>query len=98
MTKLNFTPRQITHAIVTKVKPEQSHGSKEINHWYCLDGKRLFRVTVPKIHGEMGTGTVKRIIQSLKLPNEQFSELVSCHMSGRDYEDSIRDKIANGTL
>lgn len=96
----NVKPRDLDRAIQDKVKPQERRASKEVNYWYCLDGKRLFRITKPKVHsgGSVPIGTLNQIRQNLKLSADQFSDLVNCPMSGAAYEALIRQKVQDGRL
>ena len=100
MAALNFSPRDVNQAIEAKLRPERRSGGKEINLWYRLDGKRLFRVTTPKTHSgsAVPAGTLNQIVKSLKVSKDQFSDLVRCPLSGTDYETLIRNKIKAGQL
>ena len=63
----------------------------ELNGWYCLGGKKVLRVTIPKGHSkELGSGTVRRIIGNLRLNSTEFKNLYNCPMSGKDYEAKVR--------
>ena len=71
-----------------------------MNYWYHLDGKRLFRVTTPKVHqgSSVPPGTLNQIKLSLKLSTSEFRDLVGCHLSGPGYDALIRKKVAEGKL
>lgn len=74
-------------------------GGSERTGWYALDGIKLFRVTIPKIHkNDVTTGTANSIRNQLKLTGPQFGDLLRCPMSGSDYEQLIREKLANGSI
>src|SRR5262249_38650553 len=94
-----FSPRKVSRAIQQKLKPEMRSG-KEIQAYYVLDGKKLFRITLLKEHAAdaIRPGTLNKIIQSTRLTKLQFVELVECPMTGSAYEKLIRQKIADGTL
>jgi hypothetical protein len=95
----SFRPREISQAIQSKLKPDMRAG-KEIQAYYVLDGKRLFRVTLLKEHSasSIRPGTLNQIIKSLHLSRPQFADLVNCPMTGSDYETIIRQKLDAGTL
>lgn len=97
---LDVKPRELTRVIDDKVKPQEFRSGKESNYWYCVDGKRRFRVTVPKVHhgSSVPTGTLNQIRKSLQLTSQQFSELVSCSLSGPAYATLIKRKIDEGIL
>lgn len=65
---------------------------KEPTGWYCLDGKKVLRVTITNVHGSdtLSIGIAGKLKNSLKLDREEFLMLYECPMSGRDYEKKIR--------
>jgi hypothetical protein len=97
---LNVKPRDLQRAINEKVRPEERRAGSEMNYWYCLDGKRLFRITIPKVHrgSSVPPGTLNQIKRSLKLSMSEFSDLVRCPLSGPAYEALIRQKVAEQKL
>lgn len=97
---LNVKPRELQRVINEKVKPEERRAGSEMNYWYRLDDKRLFRVTTPKVHqgSSVPTGTLHQIRSSLKLSTNEFADLVRCPMSGSDYEALIRKKVEEQRL
>ena len=99
MARLNFSPRDVNHAIETKVPGERRLRS-EAHYWCILDGKRLFRVTIPKVHSvsSVPPGTLNQIVKSLKLSKPQFGEFVRCPMTGGDYEAFLREKAKAGQI
>ncbi len=97
MGRLNFNPRQVDSAIRKKLQLETRSGREETG-WYMLDGKKLFSVTLPKIHGVLKPGTAKSIMSDVKLGADQFDQLVRCPMTGSDYKVTIRAKVEEGIL
>jgi hypothetical protein len=67
-------------------------GGKERTGWYCLDGKKVLRVTMTNVHGSdtLSIGVATKLKNSLKLDREELKMLYDCPMSGRDYENKIR--------
>ena len=65
---------------------------KELNGWYYINGKKVLRVTIPKGHGgtNLSPRVALRIMNNLKTNREEFGNLYECPMSGRDYEEKIR--------
>ena len=64
--------------------------------WYCLDGKKVLRVTMPNVHGgsgSMSTGFLKQIKNQLMVNFEQFGNLVACPLSADEFEAIIREKL-----
>jgi hypothetical protein len=97
MGKLNLDPRKVTRALQTKLRLSVSSG-KELQGWYCLDGKKVLRVTLPHDHGTLPPGTANAIRNELKLDHEQFARLVQCPMKASDYEALIRTKMDAGKI
>ena len=97
MGQLNFGKRECARA-VEKIGGKR-RTTKESNAWYMLDGRRLFRVTIPKGKaGDFAIGTKKNIVNQFRLTNEQFGQLHECTLSGTDYESLIRAKMAEGKI
>jgi hypothetical protein len=64
-----------------------------------IDGKAVLRVTLPKIHAsDIFEGTLQEIRKQLALTKAEFDRLISCPMTGPEYEDLIRQKLQTGTL
>ena len=95
---LNITTKQL-EAIVGKLSLDPPKSRRRAPHpvyWYCLDGKKTLRVTLPNIHG--GSGSVSppflsRIRDNLKLDSGQFEDLVECPLTAEDFERIIRAKL-----
>lgn len=95
---LNFSHREVTRALTNKVRLS-FRGGKERNAWYELDGVARLRVTAPKSHrGGVTPGTLKQIRNDLRLSTSQLGDLIRCPLSGRDYEQLVRQKIEEGQL
>ncbi|MDP2949271.1 MAG: hypothetical protein Q8P22_07010 [Chloroflexota bacterium] len=95
---LNVDYGRVTRALEGKVRLDFRSGRERVA-WYVLDGKRRFRVRAPKIHpGDLHPGTAAGIRNDLKLTTTQFRQLVACPISGADYEQLIRQKIAEDLL
>lgn len=95
---LNVDYGKVTRALERKVGLS-FRGRKERVAWYVLNGKRRFRVRAPKKHpGDLPPGTAGSIKSQLKLTTSQFRQLVACPISGAEYEELIRQKIAEDLL
>jgi hypothetical protein len=68
-------------------------GGKELKAWYCLDGKKVLLVRVPKGHGnaELHPRTANRVMNCLRTDKSEFRSLYECPMSGSAYERKIRN-------
>jgi len=100
MGKLIIRSSQLTRALEGKLGLDFRSGS-ERSAWYCLDGKKILRVTIPTVKGGGGTilpGTANSIRNQLSLSRNQLRELAACPMSGTDYETVVRQKMAKNRL
>ena len=89
---------EVRRAIERKLDPSCFRGSKELNYWLELDGKKVTRGTVTKSNDELRAGTQASIRNQLRLSREQFDDLVVCPMSGVDYYELLREKVRQGFL
>ena len=89
---------EVRRAIERKLKPTDFRGTKELNYWIELDGIKITRVTVTKSDDELKSGTEASIRNQLKLSREQFDDLVTCPMSGAEYYQILKRKVASGIL
>ena len=95
---LNVDYAEVTRALERKVGLDFRAGRERVA-WYVLEGKKLFIVHAPKTHrGDLRPGTAAGIRNDLKLTTTQFRQLVACPISGADYEQIVRQKIAEGLL
>lgn len=86
----------VRRAIERKLKPSDFRGTKELNYWLELDGKKITRVTVTKGNADLKVGTEASIRSQLRLSREQFDDLVICPMTGTDYYELLRKKVRAG--
>lgn len=94
----SFKYREVVRSIQSKLRMDFRSGS-EPNAWYILDGKQLFRVTVPHVHeGDVPPRTLNEIRKQCRLPRDDFERLVRCPMSGSDYERRIGEMKEQGLL
>ena len=79
---------------------DETRSRGEVNCWVIVDGKRLFRVTRPQVHGHdsIAPGTLNSIRNQTRLTKEEFERLVDCSMSRADYHDLIRGKRDAGQV
>ena len=94
----NITARDLER-VVNKLSLEPSITIRRGPHpayWYCLDGKKELRITMPNIHGGSGsisTGFLKQIQNNLRLNTQQFEDLVECPLKVEEFERIVREKI-----
>lgn len=87
------TYRQLTHALKHKagVDPE---ATRERNEWIERGGKKLLRVTFPKVHrGDLPVGTENGIRRDLQLSRPEFIDFYACPMTAGDFEAHL-ERIA----
>jgi len=89
---------EVRRAIERKLNPSCFRGSKELNYWLELDGRKVTRVTVTKSNDELRAGTQASIRNQLRLSRQEFDDLVLCPMSGSGYFELLRNKVAAGLL
>ncbi len=86
--------------VVNKLSLEPSQFKKRAPHpvyWYCLDGKKLLRITLPNLHGGSGsipTGFLKQVQNNFRLNTRQFEDLTECPLTPEEYETIIREKLS----
>ena len=83
--------KKMVSCLEDKLSVDFRHG-KERTGWYCLDGKKILRVTITNVHGSdtLSIGVATKLKNSLQLGREEFIMLYDCSMGGREYEDKIR--------
>lgn len=94
-----YKTKVVTNCLERKLDINFRHGS-ERNGWYCIGDKVILRVTVPKEHGgrSITPKVAKKIISSLRLTNDEFSDLYNCPMSGSVYRGKVEALISEGLL
>ena len=97
MCALSLSKLEVARVLKQKLNLQFRKG-KEANGWFELDGRKILRVTVPKGRGDLAFGTARSIRDQLKLSNSQFADLANCPLSGKDYEEIIRGKVAQAIL
>jgi hypothetical protein len=86
--------REVTNAIDAKVPGEKPRAGSERNRWATVGGKRVTRVTYPKVHqGDIPAGTLNSIRKQLTLDPDQFAKFVDCRLSKTEYESHLRDRL-----
>lgn len=75
------------------------HG-RERNAYYWVGDKKILRVTIPKEHSgsSLSLRVAKRVINDLRLTNDEFYSLYKCPMSGTAYKHKIEHLIQSGEL
>jgi hypothetical protein len=97
MGELNFSISDVQGILEGKLRM-RPRKEGERNYWFYLDDRKCLRVTLPQGRGPLKRGTANSIINQLKLCKEQFREYLSCKQVLRDYEYTIRGKIAMGLI
>ncbi len=92
-------PRDATRAIENKLPGAIQGTGKERNCWAVLDGRKVLRVTYPKVHrGDLKPGTRNSIRKQLRLEPNEFEQFLDCSMTSTDYESHLRLLIDRGEL
>ena len=97
----NVTARDLQRVVTTLSLENTGHGSRENRYWYVLDGKKLFKITFPNVHGggqSVSIGFVNNIVDNLRLNREQWADLLECPMSAEDFAAHIRELKARGMV
>ena len=97
MGELNFSISDVQGILEGKIQLKPRNKG-ERNYWFYLDGRKCLRVTLPQGRGPLKRGTANSIINQLKLCKNQFREYVTCKHNLRDFENTIRGKIAMGLI
>lgn len=88
---------QVANALKKKLGLRFRSG-KEQTGWYELDGKKILRVTTPHGRGEIPRGTANSIRNQTYLTKDEFDRLIKCPLKGKDFDEIIRQKCADGLL
>jgi len=67
----------------------------EFNGWYCLDGNKTCRITIPKGRKNIRTETYKSMARQLKLSIQDFDELLECPLTPEKYVVKLRERLSN---
>ena len=85
----SYTPRQLSRACENKLRI-LFRGDRHRAGWYTLDGRRLFRIVLPKSHRDWGVKTKSSIFKTTGLSRDEFHDLVTYPMTGPQYEARAR--------
>ena len=101
MSFLNLTAKEINDSLPGKLDLQNVTGNRERSGDFWLDGKFLFKVKMPNIHG--GSGAVSPMLlkacrETVLLNARNYFNLVKCPLSGEEYGLIIRHKMAQGGL
>ena len=91
----SYTPRQLTRAFENKLGISFG-GGQHRSGWYTLDGRKLFRIVLPKAHRDWGVSTKSNIFQQTKLSPDEFDDLVRCPMTGPQFAARARELFRIG--
>ena len=97
MASLRYTRARVTRGL-HKLNQQRLKRGKELSFWYVLDGKKMFKVRYPKGRGDIHPGTVKNIIDTLRVDRTQFAALAKCPWTGSDYDSHMRQLQKAGQL
>ena len=97
MARFRYTRAEVKRAL-DKLAKQRIKGGKELRFFYVLDGKKMWKVWYPKGRGRIGTGTVGRIRDKLRVNPQQFEALARCPWRGSHYDRHIRQLREAGEL
>lgn len=92
MGTLNYSPREITHALEHKLGV-LFQDARERKGWYVLDGRKRFKFRIPRVHPSWGPGTIHSIVRTSRLTKSEFSELVACPLTRDTYDTLLRERL-----
>ncbi len=90
--------KQKVRSAVDKKVPGQYRSGKEEIYWVVLEGRKRFKVRVPKGRGEWGIGFQESVRKDLQLNHDEFDHLVDCTLTGPDYEEMLHEKLSQGLI
>ncbi len=79
---------EVRRAINAKIKPEIDHGKHE-QGWVYFEGKKCFKIYIPFGRGDLGKGTLHKIIKQSKITRSEFISLVDCPFTGTHYYERL---------
>ena len=91
----SYAPRALSRAFETKLGIRLS-GSRHRSGWYTLDGRKLFRVIMPKAHSNWSKSVQRSLLKVTELSPEEFDDLVRCPMTGPQFADRARELFPAG--
>ncbi len=91
----SYAPRALSRAFETKLGIRLS-GSRHRSGWYTLDGRKLFRVIMPKAHSEWSKSVQRSLLKVTELSPDEFDDLVRCPMTGPQFADRARELFPAG--
>lgn len=86
----DYHPRQLSRTFEHKLEIDFREGKHRVG-WYWLDGRKAFRVTMPNIHENWGPPVQRSLLKATKLSPDEFSNLVSCSMTGPQFAARARE-------
>jgi hypothetical protein len=92
-----YSKQKVRSAVDKKVPGQYRSGREEI-YWVVVDGRRRFKVRVPKGRGNWGIGFQESVRKDLQLSHDQFDGLVDCSLTGPEYEQMLLDKVGQGLI
>lgn len=88
-------PRQLSRTFERKLGIDFREGKHRVG-WYWLDGRKAFRVIMPYIHENWGPHVQRSLLKATKLSPDEFSNLVSCSMTGPQFAARARVLFREG--
>ncbi len=85
----SYAPRALSRAFETKLGIRLS-GSRHRSGCYTLDGRKLFRVIMPKAHSNWSKSVQRSLRKATELAPDEFDDLVRCPMTGPQFAERAR--------
>ncbi|MBW2011669.1 MAG: hypothetical protein JRI32_08550 [Deltaproteobacteria bacterium] len=91
-----YPEKEIRNKILSKIKPVVRKGrSKHDKGYIYVDGKLETKVKIPNNHGKIMKESKSRYIAAaLKLNDDEFNNLIDCPLTGPQYYDCLKSRIA----
>lgn len=98
----NYKTKRVIGCLTNKLNIAFRSGNEQTG-WFEVEGQKILRVTVPKEHGgssgsSLSKRVARKVINSLRLTNEEFDSLYECPMSGTDFRKKVDNLIKSGKL
>ncbi len=87
-----YNTNDIKRICENKLKIVFRDGS-EFNGWFWFEGRKIYRITVPKGRKDIPPKTYKSMATQLGLEVNQFDNMLECTLLLIHYEEIIRGKL-----
>ncbi len=91
---MSFKKQEVQHAIENKLGLKPRVG-KENNVHLKIGENYFIRITYPKGKGDLHPKTVHSIRRQTELGWDDFTDLIKCPLSAKEYENILLNRIKN---